>query len=106
MRNEAILRRVKEERNILHTKSRRKAIWIGHILLRNCLLKYVIEGKIRKKIKLTGRGRRRYEQLLDDPKENRQYWQETGSSGSQSLEYWLWKRLWTCRKTDYRMRRS
>jgi len=33
--------------NILQTIKRRKANWIGHILLRNCLLKHVIEGKIR-----------------------------------------------------------
>jgi hypothetical protein len=36
--NEAVLRRVKEERNILHTIRRRNANWIGHILRRNCLL--------------------------------------------------------------------
>jgi hypothetical protein len=43
--NEAVLHRVKEERNILHT-IRRKANWIGHILCRNCLLSHIIEGKI------------------------------------------------------------
>jgi hypothetical protein len=26
---------------------------------------------------------------------------EGGSSGSHYVESWLWKRLWTCRKTDY-----
>jgi hypothetical protein len=45
--NEAVLHRVKEERNILHTIRRRKTKWTGHILRRNCLLKYIIEGKIR-----------------------------------------------------------
>jgi len=35
MRNEAVLQRVEEERNILHTINRRKANWIGHILCRN-----------------------------------------------------------------------
>jgi hypothetical protein len=30
--NEAVLHRVKEQRNILHTIRRRKANWIGHIL--------------------------------------------------------------------------
>jgi hypothetical protein len=44
--NEEVLHRVKEERNILHTIKRRKANWIGHILLRNCLLKHVIERKL------------------------------------------------------------
>jgi hypothetical protein len=42
-KNEEVLHRVKEERNILHTIKRRKANWIGHTLLRNYLLKYVIE---------------------------------------------------------------
>ena len=44
--NEVLLR-VKEQRNILHEISKRKANWIGHILRRNCLLKQVIEGKIK-----------------------------------------------------------
>jgi hypothetical protein len=45
VRNEEVLYRVKEERNIVHTIKRRKANWIGHILRRNCLLKHVIDGK-------------------------------------------------------------
>jgi hypothetical protein len=45
VRNEVLLR-VKEQRNILHEISKRKANWIGHILCRNCLLRQVIEGKI------------------------------------------------------------
>jgi hypothetical protein len=35
---------------MLHTIKRRKANWIGHILLRNCILKYVIEGKLEGRI--------------------------------------------------------
>jgi hypothetical protein len=50
VRNEEVLHRVKEERNILHTIKRRKANWIGHILRRNCLLKHVIEGKLEGRI--------------------------------------------------------
>jgi hypothetical protein len=46
VRNEVVLYRVKEERNILHAIKMRKANWIGHILYRNCLLKLVIERKI------------------------------------------------------------
>jgi hypothetical protein len=38
---------VKEKRNILHEISKRKGSWIGHILRRNCLLRLVIEGKIK-----------------------------------------------------------
>ena len=48
VRNEEVLLRGKEQRNILHEIRKRKANWIGHILRRNCLLKQVIEGKIKK----------------------------------------------------------
>jgi hypothetical protein len=41
--------------NILHEISKRKANWIGHILRRNCLLKQVIEGKIKGGTEVTGR---------------------------------------------------
>jgi hypothetical protein len=47
VKNEDVLHRVKEERNILYTVKSRKADWIGHILRRNCLLKHVIEGKMK-----------------------------------------------------------
>jgi hypothetical protein len=47
VRNEDMLLRVKEQRNILHEISKRNANWIGHILHRNCLLQRVIEGKIK-----------------------------------------------------------
>ena len=46
--NEDVLLRVKEQRNILHEKRKRKAKWIGHILRRNCILQRVIEDKIKK----------------------------------------------------------
>jgi len=46
VRNEEVLLRVKEQRNILHEISKQKAKWIGHILRRNCLLRQVIEGKM------------------------------------------------------------
>jgi hypothetical protein len=45
-RNEEVLLRVKEQRNILHEISKRKANWIVYIFSRNCLLRQVIEGKI------------------------------------------------------------
>jgi hypothetical protein len=46
--------KVKEQRNILHEISKRKANWIGRILRRNCLLQQVIEGKIKGEIEVTG----------------------------------------------------
>ena len=47
VKNEEVLIRVNEQRNILHEISKRKANWIGHILRRNCLLQGVIERKIK-----------------------------------------------------------
>jgi hypothetical protein len=47
VRNIEVLLRVKEQRNVLHEISKRKANWIGHILRRNCILRQVIEGKIK-----------------------------------------------------------
>ena len=38
-----ISRGVKEKSNILHTLKRRKAYWIGHMVLRNWLLQHFIE---------------------------------------------------------------
>jgi hypothetical protein len=55
VRNEEVLLRVKEQRNILHEINKRKANWIGHILRRNCLLQRVIEGKIKGGIEVRGR---------------------------------------------------
>jgi len=55
VRNEEVLLRVEEQRNILHEINERKANWIGHILRRNCLLQRFIEGKIKEGIEVTGR---------------------------------------------------
>jgi metal-responsive CopG/Arc/MetJ family transcriptional regulator len=44
-----------------------------HILHRNCLLQWVIEGKIKGWIEVTGRQGRRCIKLLDDLKERRGY---------------------------------
>jgi hypothetical protein len=74
VKNEEVLYRVKEERNILCATKGRKTNWIGHILCRNCLLKHDIEGKIERRIEVMGRQGRRHKQLLDDLKETRGYW--------------------------------
>jgi hypothetical protein len=55
VRNEEVLLRVKELRNILHEISKRKANWIGHILRKNFILQQVIKGKIKRGIGVTGR---------------------------------------------------
>jgi hypothetical protein len=61
VRNQEVLHRVNETRNILHTLKRRKADWIGHILCRNYFLKHFIEGNVDG---MSRRGRRR-KQILD-----------------------------------------
>ena len=73
VRNEEVLLRAKEQRNILHEIRKRKANWIGHILRRNCLLQRVIRGKIKGGIEVTGRRGRRRTKLLDDRKDRRGY---------------------------------
>jgi len=69
VRNEDVLLRVKEQRNILHEIRKQKANWIGHILRRNSLLQRVTEGKIQGGIEVTGGQGRRRRKLLDDLKE-------------------------------------
>jgi hypothetical protein len=50
VRNEEVLQRVKEDRNIIYTMKRNEDDWFGHILHRNPLLKHVIEGQIKERI--------------------------------------------------------
>ena len=73
MKNEKVLLRVNEQRNILHEIIKRKANWIGHILRRKFLLTQVIEGKIKGQIEVTRRQVRRRKKLLDDLKDRRGY---------------------------------
>ena len=71
--DEEVLLTVNEQRNILHEIRKQKANWIGHILRRNCLLKQVIEGKIKGEVVMTIRQGRRRKKLLDDLKDRREY---------------------------------
>ena len=69
LRNE-VLRRIKQDRNILHTINRQNPNWIDNMLHRYCHLKYATEGKIEGRIEETAlRGRRR-KQLLDETRGN------------------------------------
>ena len=53
---------------------------------------------------MMGRRERRCKQLLDYLNETRGYWKiERGNTTSYAVENLLKKRLWTCRKTDYRV---
>jgi hypothetical protein len=89
VRNVQVLLRLKEQRNILHKISKRKANWIGYILRKNCLLQQVIEGKIKGGIDVTGRRGRRRRKLLDDLKERRVYSHLKGEA--------LDRTMWTAR---------
>ena len=73
VRNEEVLLRIKEQKNILHEISKRKANWIGQILCRIFLLQPVIERKVQGVLKVTERRGRRRRKLLDDLKERRGY---------------------------------
>ena len=75
VRNEEVLLRVNEQRNILREIRKRKAEWIGHILRRIFLLQQVIEGKIKRKMEVLRRRGRRRKELLDDLKDRRGYCQ-------------------------------
>ena len=59
--------------NIVHEIRKRKANWIGHILRRNCLIKQVIEGKIKGEMEVARRRGRRRKKLMDDLKDRRWY---------------------------------
>jgi hypothetical protein len=74
VRNEVVLHRVKEERNIIHTIKRREASWIGHILRRKFFLEHVIEEKPGGEKGVTGRRGIRHKQLQNVLKEKRSYW--------------------------------
>jgi hypothetical protein len=73
VRNEEVLLRVKEQRNILHEIRKRKANSVGHILRKICLQQQVIEGKIQEGIEVTGKRGRRHRKLVDDLKERSEY---------------------------------
>jgi hypothetical protein len=70
---ESGVNRANEQRNILHEIRKRKSNWIDHILRRNCLLKQVIEGKVKGEMEVTRRRGRRSKSLLDDLKDRRRY---------------------------------
>ena len=89
VRNEDMLLRFNEQRNILHEIRKRKANWIGHILRRNCILKQVIEGKIKGEMEVTRRRGRRCNKLLDDLKDRRGY----SHLKEEALDRTMWRNI-------------
>jgi len=84
-----VLIRVNEQRNVLHEIRKRDANWIGHILRRNCLLKQVIEGKIKGEMEVTRRRGRRRKKPLDDLKDRRGY----SHLKEEALDRTIWRQL-------------
>jgi hypothetical protein len=82
-----LLYTITEETNILHTISGRNTNWIGLVLHSNCLIKYVIEGKIQGRIKVMGRCKRRCMQILDDLKEKIECW----TLKEEALDHYVWR---------------
>ena len=65
------------------------------------MLKSIVEVNIEGRLEVTGRLGRRSKQLLEDVKEKERVLEiESGSSRSHCVEKSVWKRLWTCCKTD------
>jgi hypothetical protein len=95
-----VVRRIKEEMNVLHKIKRRKADGIGHILCRKCLKKRIIDGKVEGWMEGEGRRGRRLKQPLHDRKEMKTQWKLNEETPERTLENSLWKRLWSCRKTE------
>ena len=81
--------RVNKQRRILHEIRKRKANWIDHILRRNCLLKQVIEGKIKGEMVVTRRRGRRRKKLLDDLKDRGGY----SHLKEEALDRTMWRNL-------------
>jgi hypothetical protein len=57
------------------------------MLHRKYLLKHITEGKVEKRIDMTGRQGRRWKQLLDDLNETRGYWKLK----EETLDCTLWR---------------
>jgi hypothetical protein len=87
VRNEKVLHRVKEERNILRKIKRRQAKGIGHSLCRNCLLRHVIKEKLEGRTEVTRTRGRRHNKLLDDVTEKKEYCK----LNEEALDRTLWR---------------
>jgi hypothetical protein len=85
MRNEVVLHRFKKDRNILHTLKLRKVDWVGHMSLRNSLLKHIIQEKLEGGVEVKVRRGRRRKQLLNELKETRGHWKLKQEALNRSL---------------------
>ena len=87
-----------------HPAFNKKEGFLGWSHFKNCLLKYVIEGKMEGKIEGTGRRGRRLEQLLDDVKVKTIYWNLKETALDLTLGRTRFARGYvTCRKQRHRL---
>jgi hypothetical protein len=61
-----------------------------------------IEGKLERRIEVTGRRGKRRKNLMDGHEGKRVGWKLEAETRDCALESSLWKRLKKCRKTNYR----
>jgi hypothetical protein len=104
VKNEEVLLRVKEQRNILHEISKRKGNWIGHIL-RHFAYKLSSTTGYWRKDKRRDRSDRKTPKKMYEATgwpwgKERILSSERGSSRLHYVESSLWKGRWTCRETD------
>ena len=85
-KNEAIVFRVKKERNILHTLTKRKGNWMCQIGHRKSLLNHITEGTIEGGTEVTGRQERGCRLLLNYVKGARGYWKVKEEAQDCTLE--------------------
>jgi hypothetical protein len=84
VRNKDMLLRVNEQRNVLHEIRNGR---LTGILRTNCLLKQVIEGKIKGEMEVTRKRGRRRKKLLDDLKVRRGY----SYLKEEALDHTVWR---------------
>jgi len=90
----------KEGMNIclFQQNNRRKANWIAHISRGNCLIKYVMEGKIEGRVEVTGRRGRRSKHPQFCFKETTGCRKLKEGALHRAVEDLFCTRQWTCRK--------
>ena len=82
IRNDEVLTRIGQERELLKTIRHRKALWMGHALRKNGIVNDVLEGTVEGDVK---RGRRKTK-FVDDLKEGKGY--ENMKRRAQNREVW------------------
>jgi hypothetical protein len=99
VRNEEILHKANEERNILHTIKIREVNWIVQTMRKKCLLKHTVHIELQGGLKVTGRQARRRKQLLDDLEKRTGYWKLKQDVPDRTV--WRTRFGRSYRKTDY-----